>query len=387
LTAIIGIEELEGRLSDEKLHGALIQHATEASFVTGEQVPYVEFSLAVHRHAAQIQAYYQYFESVVSPELKGHENCDNVFYYNGNYRCDIDSVFALETLKPDSTSEIDLLPTDRVLGQAYDSPVGILYGDIESESFPSFHSHLVSSALAGKIQYVFRPKPSSASTRGKLNLSGYGVDLALKRTDYLVIDDRNEDKEKSSEFKAQDHYAAVNKTDLPGLGLKAAGYIMKNKEPFEALKKVSFDFPKHSKKLSDFPVDKNTRKNVQANHENGILAPGQNAVLVNGALAFPLEDNVFTMMEVIDRERKIVDNLASLVGDRAIASELINKNLVGENADRGASKYDYRTEGLVWLNDIEKDAPYKNFPSDVELFLEQKYKINCFQSDIMPIQW
>jgi UDP-glucose:glycoprotein glucosyltransferase len=40
-----------------------------------------------------------------------------------------------------------------------------------------------------EVEYVLRYKPPRGS-RNSLHLAGYGVELALKKTDYIVIDDR-----------------------------------------------------------------------------------------------------------------------------------------------------------------------------------------------------
>jgi UDP-glucose:glycoprotein glucosyltransferase len=73
------------------------------------------------------------------------------------------------------------------------SRTAILYASLSSPNFRELHSYLF--ALADKpsssIEYVFRPIPESADTGARNVLSGYGVSLDLKKTDYLAVDDRN----------------------------------------------------------------------------------------------------------------------------------------------------------------------------------------------------
>src|ERR1700759_2959812 len=87
-----------------------------------------------------------------------------------------------------SSSQTDL-PFDRKLGSGKKSVVSTLYADITSPEFRKFHQTASKSAKAGGSIYRVRYKPSGEKTK-PLVISGYGVELALKRTDYIVIDDR-----------------------------------------------------------------------------------------------------------------------------------------------------------------------------------------------------
>lgn len=70
----------------------------------------------------------------------------------------------------------------------------IFYASPSSPNFRELHTYLLS--LAEKpvppIEYVVRHIPPQARDQSKRNyLSGYGVALNLKKTDYLAVDDRN----------------------------------------------------------------------------------------------------------------------------------------------------------------------------------------------------
>ncbi|XP_037542094.1 UDP-glucose:glycoprotein glucosyltransferase 2 [Nematolebias whitei] len=69
-----------------------------------------------------------------------------------------------------------------------DVPVVILYAEIGTKKFSSFHKVLSEKAEEGVLIYVLRhfvadPKPQ------KVLLSGYGVELAIKSTEYKAVDD------------------------------------------------------------------------------------------------------------------------------------------------------------------------------------------------------
>jgi UDP-glucose:glycoprotein glucosyltransferase len=67
----------------------------------------------------------------------------------------------------------------------------VLYADIRSTLFKEFHHILKTLADQGMVRYILRYRPASTVSSDKpLFVSGYGVELMLKRTDYIVIDDR-----------------------------------------------------------------------------------------------------------------------------------------------------------------------------------------------------
>lgn len=68
----------------------------------------------------------------------------------------------------------------------------IMYADVYDPEFTKFRRYLDTLARDHGLQYSIRYRPSSkSSTETPLTLSGYGVELALKSTDYIVIDDRD----------------------------------------------------------------------------------------------------------------------------------------------------------------------------------------------------
>lgn len=69
----------------------------------------------------------------------------------------------------------------------------ILYSDPHSSNLRDLHNCLykLSSGPSPRVEYVFRHAPPSNRDKSiKTYLSGYGVALDLKKTDYLAVDDR-----------------------------------------------------------------------------------------------------------------------------------------------------------------------------------------------------
>jgi UDP-glucose:glycoprotein glucosyltransferase len=86
------------------------------------------------------------------------------------------------------------LPLDRV-SRASTTPQAILYFEPEGPTAQS--SSLIEyldyhAGYRPDFSYIIRYRPSPGQNkRSKSKMAGYGVELALKRTDYLVVDDRN----------------------------------------------------------------------------------------------------------------------------------------------------------------------------------------------------
>jgi UDP-glucose:glycoprotein glucosyltransferase len=77
----------------------------------------------------------------------------------------------------------------------------VLYASISSSNFRELHTHILqlSQSENARVQYVFRPIPDNQKTT-RTHLSGYGVTLDLKKTDYLAIDDRLSNKKGSLHY-------------------------------------------------------------------------------------------------------------------------------------------------------------------------------------------
>ena len=71
----------------------------------------------------------------------------------------------------------------------------ILYGQIGSRKFAELHSALKAKASKGLIKYIVRhylgsAEPNTKKQTNKLRLSGYGVELQIKSSEYKAQDDR-----------------------------------------------------------------------------------------------------------------------------------------------------------------------------------------------------
>jgi UDP-glucose:glycoprotein glucosyltransferase len=151
-----------------------------------------DLGLSLHIAAPKIEAYYQFYETNVVPSLASYdESCENWVLLGGEQVCSPDKLG--ELVSGTGSSKPHVLPFDHVYNPASEGEAVVLYADIQTEGFEVFHRELKGLADAGKVRYIlrYRPSVSSISKDTPLFVSGYGVELMLKRTDYIVIDDRD----------------------------------------------------------------------------------------------------------------------------------------------------------------------------------------------------
>lgn len=273
------------------------------------------------------------------------------------------------------------LPFDRILGNSSHALPSILYADITSPSFAKFHKTLSKTAEEGKTSYRVRHKPSPNASKSPLIVNGYGVELQLKRTDYIVIDDRPaEQGEEATAQKPVDtelhddedvaDLKPLSKDEVSDLGLKAASFVMKSEQPMDTLLKLVQDFPKYSSAIVAHNASEEFRTEHTQNREQ-LLPSGYNVLWINGVQIPARDVNPFTLLEHLRRERNLINGVRSqgLSGPDAI-SLLSHSAITESQTEDEPQRYDFRDtmEGgnvIIWMNNIEKDSRYESWPSDL----------------------
>lgn len=271
------------------------------------------------------------------------------------------------------------MPFDRVLGDL-SLPPAVLYADVSAPMFKEFHEILSDMAKQGQISYRVRYRPPQHWTSRPLFVSGYGVELALKRTDYIVIDDRDAEKrDESLEEAAPDVLKEDAPTDLrplsssevSRLGLNAAAFVMDSEDPLNTLLKLSQNFPKHSSTVAAHNASNDLVNGIRFNRARMIPA-GYNAMWINGVQIDSRQIDAFSLLDILRRERKLIQKFRDLgISGRDAVRLLSHPALAEARADDEAQRYDYRDEleggeVIIWLNDLENDSQYEDWPNDLE---------------------
>ncbi|OWJ99915.1 hypothetical protein Celaphus_00015675, partial [Cervus elaphus hippelaphus] len=116
------------------------------------------------------------------------EGCNSFFSVHGKKTCDFDTLETLLLTASERPKPLLFKGDHRYPSSNPESSAVIFYSEIGSEEFYNFHRQLVSKSNAGKINYVFRHYVSNPR-KEPVYLSGYGVELAIKSTEYKAKDD------------------------------------------------------------------------------------------------------------------------------------------------------------------------------------------------------
>uniref|UniRef100_A0A668ANL5 UDP-glucose ceramide glucosyltransferase-like 1 n=1 Tax=Myripristis murdjan TaxID=586833 RepID=A0A668ANL5_9TELE len=271
-----------------------------------------------------------------------------------------------------------------------DVPIVILYAEIGTKKFTSFHKVLSEKAEEGTLIYVLRhfvanPKPQ------KMLLSGYGVELAIKSTEYKAVDDtkvkgqlviavnaEDDDNDevqgflfgtlKKSHPELQEQLGELRKHllestndlaplkvwELQDLSFQAAARIMSmpKYDGLKLLRDLSQNFP--SKRLS----------------ETIGVHPGDGALFING-LHIDLDiHNPFSILDIIRGEARVLEGLHNL-GIKGEHQGTLLRLPVNHVEDSYA--LDIRNPAIMWVNDIENDLLYRSWPTGVQELLRATF--------------
>lgn len=370
--------------NDQELYSAFKQLLQEDGHITSKSaLSLFDFSLALHSAAPRIEAQYQFYNTSVGPTVTAAQDaaCPVWAHYEGMQYCSP----TLERAQQDGPAieNMKFLPFDRVLGDP-EAPGLVLYADVLSPQFREFHQEISQRAKDGEISYRLRYRPSAHGPSEPLMMNGYGVALNLKRTDYIVIDDRtaeqeNDKKEDEKTSADSDDLQPLSASELSQLGLRAASFVLNSEDPFKTLVELAQDFPRLSNALANHDIDESFIAEHQQNQEK-FLRPGLNQIWLNG-LPLDDEDDVdgFHLLEHLRREQALVNGLQDVGFTGKEAVDVISSTL---SASSGPSddnlRFDYRddreeNEVIIWLNDLEKDERYANWPSSVLSLLRATY--------------
>ncbi|CAI6095409.1 unnamed protein product [Clonostachys chloroleuca] len=351
----------------------------EGHISSPEALSTFNLALSLRTAAPRVQAQYQYYDTAVEPKSEAKEKCSIWVLIDTEVYCD--PSLEHSTGNVHSIDNIEL-PFDRAIGNGKDA---ILYADPASPAFGKFHNALSDGARQGKYRYKLRYRRGEGQVSSHLPVGGYGVELALKRTDYVVIDDREAEQAASqqplkAEIALDDEEEVadlkpLSTSELASLGLKAASFILQSDSPFDRLVKVTQDLPKFSASIAGYEI---SEKFIKEYEQNG--APnGLNYLWMNGVQLISRQVEPFTLIDMVRRERKLLSSVLDLGFDGIQAVSLLGHTQVAEaKAADGATRYDWTDrpengKAIMWLNDIENDELYASYPRGLQSLLQRTY--------------
>jgi len=213
------------------------------------------------------------------------------------------------------------------------------------------------------------------------------VELALKKTDYKVMDDRevqnhdasNEEPVKQEGLADDEEISDIkplHPKDVASLGIKAASFVMSSDNKLDSLLRLVQDLPKHSSGLSTTEINSALADELIENRAI-FLNSGANAIWVNGLQLEDSQINAFALLDTLRRERRFIKKFEALGLTKAQSIGLLSHKTITEARQNELPlRFDYRDgiEGgnvIIWLNDLEKDERYKGWSTDPQLVSEE----------------
>ena len=111
-------------------------------------------------------------------------------------------------------------------------------------------------------------------------------------------------------------------------------------------------------------MKKEVKKNRDAFFERMNLQPSDAALYING-LHYDMDYvDIFTILEALKSEAKVLDGLGRLGVDDSKAAKLMTLDFSNSGSKQNYG-IDVRDSAVNWINDLEKDKMYKNWPDSV----------------------
>jgi UDP-glucose:glycoprotein glucosyltransferase len=180
-----------------------------------ESVEMAKLALANSVYTPVIQAHYHYYNHSVLPQLKVQGDPCPVWVDLDGPKCTFDDFKVASRVgiaRYSVSYRPKLLSYDSVYSINPDATLVVLYADVTDKEFYGFFTQLIDLAKKGEIAIALRYRPSAASA-SIVSISGYGVELAVKNTEYKVSDDRDIADKESSDSLTDDNFSLFNETE------------------------------------------------------------------------------------------------------------------------------------------------------------------------------
>ena len=344
-------------------------------------------------------------------QLSGATGCTAFAEVGGGHTCDPAKLKALLSSPPAETEELSQvqLDADHVYptaaaaaaaaadaGDTLSRPTAYLYAAIGTPEFAAFHAVLSAEAEGGNVVYVLRHHAEASST--PLRLSGYSVELDVKKLAYVAVDDKKiddtgsdaagaaaeEDEEEDADEdvegflinklktmhpdlsdnlkKFKEHLAthgAVIKElkvwEMQDVSVQATQRILRDDAPLKKLQDLSHFYPVRAHGLLKETVDEAVLEEITHNQESVLAAVGLEAgaslLTVNSMVLETSTADVFSLLAVLKSESRTMDNLAAVGLPATLVKTFGAMSVDKETAAQSA--LDVRDPAVIYYNNLE----------------------------------
>ncbi|XP_058520351.1 UDP-glucose:glycoprotein glucosyltransferase 1 [Ochotona princeps] len=396
----------DNHATDYSYYQAVLEAAFR--FLSPLQQNLLKFCLSLRSYSSTIQA----FQQIAADELPS-EGCSSFFSVHGEKTCDFDAVETLLRTASERPKPFLFKGDHRYPSTNPESPVVIFYAEIGSEEFFNFHHQLISKSDAGKINYVLRHYVSNPR-KEPVYLSGYGVELAIKSTEYKAKDDtqvkgtevnttvigendpidevqgflfgklRDLHPDLSVQLKelrkhlveSTNEMAPLKVWQLQDLSFQTAARILA--APVElalvVMKDLSQNFPTKARAITKTAVSSELRAEVEENQKyfKGTLGihPGDSAIFINGLHIDLDTQDIFSLFDTLRNEARVMEGLHRLGIEGHSLHKILKLNIQQSESDYAV---DIRSPAIAWVNNLELDSRYSSWPSNLQELLRPTF--------------
>uniref|UniRef100_A0A8D2P7V5 UDP-glucose ceramide glucosyltransferase-like 1 n=1 Tax=Zosterops lateralis melanops TaxID=1220523 RepID=A0A8D2P7V5_ZOSLA len=387
----------KGNNSEYSYYNLILKKAGQ--FLSNLQINLLKFALSIRAYSPTVQMFQQ-----IAADEPPPEGCSAFVVIHEKHTCKTNEIKKLlkkatKRPRPYLFKGDHKFPTLKE-----DGPVVILYAEMGTKDFVKFHKILSEKAQKQEIVYVLRhyvqnlrkPKPNSR----KMYLSGYGVELAIKSTEYKAVDDTQvkgidvqgflfgrlkrmhpDLKNNLIEFKKHliettNNMEPLKVWEMQDLSFQAATRIMSAPvyDALKVMKDIAQNFPIRARSLTRVLVDKKVQNEIEENqkhfHETLGIQPGEARLFVNG-LPIDLDfHDPFSILETLKLEGKVMHGLHEL----GIKEDTLSKfmRLHVHPTDNNYA-LDIRHSSIIWINNIEQDHSYSTWPASYQELLKPTF--------------
>ncbi|KAH0504019.1 UDP-glucose:glycoprotein glucosyltransferase 1 [Microtus ochrogaster] len=283
-------------------------------------------------------------------------------------------------------------------------PVFLSRGQFQSHYNLSDHKVVFSSTAIG----------SQNPKKEPVYLSGYGVELAIKSTEYKAKDDtqvkgtemnttvigENDPidevqgflfgklrelhpslEEQLKEFRkylveSTNEMAPLKVWQLQDLSFQTAARILA--APVElalvVMKDISQNFPTKARAITKTAVSSQLRTEVEENQKyfKGTigLQPGDSALFINGLHIDLDTQDIFSLFDMLRNEARVMEGLHRLGIEGLSLHNILKLNIQPSEADYAV---DIRSPAISWVNNLEIDSRYNSWPSSLQELLRPTF--------------
>lgn len=390
-----------------------------SKYVSTMHFDLLKLSLSIRTYSPAVE-----MSRKLAQESIGELNCLTFVEIHGQISCDIKNIQSLI-----DNADPNKLPFVYQFDKRYQlnfkrtglqKVIILLYSQLGTREFKTFHEKIVELSKLNsnkvEIEYFLRHNYlENTNNRRKVYLSGYGVELDIKSTEYKNKDDtkvnendvKNQQAQKGlsedepiqgfhfnklkqlhpSLFENLEEYrkhllesavelAPLAPWQMQDLSIQAAQRIIDSepKDSLLLLEDLSQNFPVRARALSKIQVKGEIRKALKSQQKifetKLSLEPGAGVLYLNG-LELSIDTlDIFSLSSTLKKEAQLIESLHQVGLSINQIKELIYLDTSAKSEDYGV---DLRDTSIQWINDLEKDSKYSYWAKRVQEMLRPTY--------------